>query len=110
MFPRDALVSCYTCSMSSSATLTIRLDSDIKNAARQRAEQLGVTLSTVVENELRRFINGHPVIIDGDSFVPSELLRQDIAIADSEHSLGDFDTVSPKDIDSYFDDLSKSHM
>jgi len=94
--------------MSSSTTLTIRLDSDIKEAARRRAARLGVSLGTLVENDLRRFINGYPIIIDDDSFVPSERLKADIAQANADYAAGDYDVVAPEDIDSYFDNVTKA--
>ena len=94
--------------MSNSTTLTIRLDADIKDAARRRAAKLGVSLGTVVENDLRRFINGHPIIIDDDSFVPSEQLRGDIEAARAEHARGEYDAVAPEDIDAYLDNVAKA--
>jgi antitoxin component of RelBE/YafQ-DinJ toxin-antitoxin module len=94
--------------MSNTTTLTIRLNADVKKAARRRAERLGISLGTVVENDLRRFINGHPVIIDDDCFVPSQRLRQDIEAADAEHAAGDYTTVMPDELDAYFDNLRQS--
>ena len=47
------------------------------------------------------------LIIDDDSFVPSALLREDIAVADAEHEAGEFTTVMPDDLDSYFDNIAK---
>ncbi|MCL2785120.1 MAG: hypothetical protein FWD55_06750 [Propionibacteriaceae bacterium] len=92
--------------MRKTTTLTIRLDSEIKEAARRRAERLGVSLGTVVENDLRRFINGHPIIIDEDSFVPSDRLRKDMALVDAEHARGEYDAVTADTIDTYFDNLA----
>ncbi|MDR1799065.1 MAG: hypothetical protein LBR19_04150 [Bifidobacteriaceae bacterium] len=51
-------------------TLTIRIDSAVKAAAKSRAEDLGLTLSAVIANQLRRFINGAPIIVDDGSLVP----------------------------------------
>ncbi|MDR1187269.1 MAG: hypothetical protein LBK95_07420, partial [Bifidobacteriaceae bacterium] len=39
-------------------TLTIRIDPAVKSAAKRRAEDLGVSLSSVIANELRQFVNG----------------------------------------------------
>jgi antitoxin component of RelBE/YafQ-DinJ toxin-antitoxin module len=94
--------------MSNSTTLTIRLDGDIKEAARARAQRIGISLSTLVENDLRRFINGHPVIIDDDSFVPTERLKADIAAARADHASGDYDVVGLDNLDEYLDGLSES--
>ena len=84
--------------MSNTTTLTIRLDADIKEAAKRRATKLGVSLGTLVENDLRRFINGHPIVIDDDSYVPSERLREDIAAARADEANGDYDDVAAADI------------
>jgi len=104
-----ALGLCYTCCiMSNSSTLTIRLDSDIKAAARPRAALLGISLGTLVENDLRRFINGYTIIIDDDSFVPSEKLRHDIAAARLDETDGDYDDVAAADVADYLDHLTKA--
>jgi antitoxin component of RelBE/YafQ-DinJ toxin-antitoxin module len=94
--------------MSTTTTLTVRLNADIKKAARRRAERLGISLSTLVENDLRRFINGHPIIIDDDSFVPSARLREDIAAAREDEANGDYDDVGPEQLDAYLDKLVKA--
>ncbi|MCL2463493.1 MAG: hypothetical protein FWF28_00250 [Micrococcales bacterium] len=92
--------------MVNTTTLTIRLNADIKDAARRRAERLGVSLGTLVENDLRRFINGYPIVIDDDSYVPTERLRDDIATAQAEREAGEFDTVAAEDLDAYFSTLT----
>jgi len=92
--------------MGKTTTLTIRLDSDIKDAARRRAERLGISLGTLVENDLRRFINGHPIIIDDDSFVPSERLLADIADAESEYDRSETTSVDAADLNAYLDNLA----
>ncbi|MCI2149262.1 hypothetical protein [Bifidobacterium crudilactis] len=92
--------------MSNSTTLTIRLDADIKDAARRRAQRLGISLGTLVENDLRRFINGHPIVIDDDSFVPTERLLADIDKAEGELRDGETTSVPASDIGQYLDNLS----
>jgi len=69
-------------------TLTIRIDGEIKRAAKERAEGLGLSLSTVLTNQLRRFINGEPVIVDDDSLVPSAAARAARAAAMAEYKAG----------------------
>jgi len=93
----------------STTTLTIRLDSDIKNAARRRAERLGISLGTLVENDLRRFINGHPITIDDDSYVPSERLLADLEDAESEYDRGETTSVDASDLGLYLDNLTKAN-
>jgi antitoxin component of RelBE/YafQ-DinJ toxin-antitoxin module len=94
--------------MSNSSTLTIRLDADVKEAARRRAARLGISLGTLVENDLRQFINGRPVVIDDGSFVPTARLKADIAAADAEYARGETTSVPAKQIGTYLDDLAKA--
>ena len=94
--------------MRNTTTLTIRLDSDIKEAARRRAERLGISLGTLVENDLRRFINGHPIIIDDDSFVPPERLLADLADAESEYDRGETTSVDAVDLGNYLNSLAEA--
>jgi len=94
--------------MSGSATSTIRLDASIKEEAKLRAGRLGVSLRTVVENDLRRFIDGHP-IIDDDSYVPSAMLREDIEAANAEYAAGECDTIPSGGIDAYFANLIEAN-
>ena len=35
----------------------------------------------MIANDLRRFINGHPIVIDDDSYVPTERLAGDVVAA-----------------------------
>jgi len=94
--------------MSSSSTLTIRVDSEIKEAARRRAARLGVSLGTLIENDLRQFINGRPIVIDDDSFVPSARLRADMEEADAEYARGETTSVPGSQIGDYLGSISKS--
>jgi len=86
----------------------VRLDSDIKDAARRRASRLGINLSTLIENDLRRFINGLPIIIDDDSYVPSERLLADIEDAETELSRGETTSVAASQLNAYFDSLAQA--
>ena len=94
--------------MGNTTTLTIRLDSDIRDAARRRAERLGISLGTLVENDLRRFINGHPIIIDDDSFVPSERLLADVTEAEAEYERGETTSVDAAHLSAYLDGLARA--
>jgi len=69
--------------------------------------RLGVSLGTVVENDLRRFINGYPIVIDDDSFVPSERLREDIEEAEAELVRGETTSVPAAGLGDYLDHLAK---
>jgi antitoxin component of RelBE/YafQ-DinJ toxin-antitoxin module len=93
--------------MSDTTTLTIRLDSAVKAAARARARRLGISLGTLVENDLRRFINGHPIIIDDESFVAPERLLAELESAEAERERGEFTSVAPADVDAYLAGLGE---
>ena len=54
------------------------------------------------------FVNGQPAIIDEDSFVPSALLRDDIAAARAEEANGDYDSVTAEGLDACLDNLMEA--
>ncbi|MCL2423545.1 MAG: hypothetical protein FWD11_06580 [Micrococcales bacterium] len=83
--------------MTAQTTLTIRIDADIKAAAKMRAADLGLSLSALITNELRRFVNGAPVIIDDDSLIPSPQARQARAQALADYHAGDFAVLASAD-------------
>ncbi|MDR0366382.1 MAG: hypothetical protein LBH68_06120 [Bifidobacteriaceae bacterium] len=76
--------------MASQSTLTIRIDPETKAAAKARADSLGITLSTVIAIELRRFVNGEPVVIDDAALVPSAGANRARAQALSDYNRGDY--------------------
>jgi antitoxin component of RelBE/YafQ-DinJ toxin-antitoxin module len=95
-------------SRSASSSLTIRVDSDIKEAAKGWASQLGITLSALIENDLRQFISGRPVVINEDSYVPAERLRASIAQAEAEHERGETVVAPAAEVQDYLDQLKKT--
>ena len=103
-----ALALCYFLCMGASTTLTIRVDAEIKEAARARAQKLGISLGTLVENDLRQFINGRPIIIDDDSFVPTERLKADIQAAREDRENGDYEVAGPDELGGYLDKLKNA--
>jgi antitoxin component of RelBE/YafQ-DinJ toxin-antitoxin module len=88
--------------------LTVRVDPEIKEAARARASALGLSMSTLVENDLRQFINGRAVVIDEDSYVPTERLRTSIESAREDIANGDYTTVTLDNLDDYFANLGQA--
>ena len=86
------------------SSLTIRIDKDLKEAARRRADALGVSLTTLIANDLRRFINGHPIVIDDDSYVPTERLAGDVVAARAEREAGRVVVAdNPDEVSAFFD-------
>jgi hypothetical protein len=72
--------------------------------AGRRADALGVSLPTLIANDLRRFVNGHPIVIDGDSYVPTERLLGDVVTARADRQAGRFISVDhPDDLATVFD-------
>jgi antitoxin component of RelBE/YafQ-DinJ toxin-antitoxin module len=84
--------------------LTVRFDKDLKEAARRRADTLGVSLTALIVNDLRRFINGHPVVIDDDSYVPTERLLGDVVAARADRQAGRVVVAdTPDEVSAFFD-------
>jgi len=65
-------------------------------AAPGRADATGLTTS------------GQPIIIDDDSYVPSERLLADIEDAETELSRGETTAVAASQLDAYFDSLAQA--
>ena len=105
----NALGLCYICCMTTT-TLTIRIDETVKRAARARADRLGISMGSLVENELRRFINGQPVIIDDDSSVPTERLLKELEEAEADHEHGDTTSGPASEISTYLDSLTEGRQ
>jgi antitoxin component of RelBE/YafQ-DinJ toxin-antitoxin module len=49
-------------------TITIRTNANIKAIAQERAKELGISLSDVINNALRRFAKGEAVVYDDDNY------------------------------------------
>ncbi|MCL2455498.1 MAG: DUF6364 family protein [Micrococcales bacterium] len=92
--------------MAAQTTLTIRIDEDIKAAAKMRAADLGLSLSALVTNQLRRFVNGAPVVIDDDSLIPSPATRQARAQALADYRAGDYVVLAGADDVARYDPAS----
>ena len=94
--------------MSKTSTITIRVHSSIKDAAVARAQALGINLSTLIEHDLRQFVNGRPVTIDDGSRVPSHTLLDMVAQSDAEFARGEGVAITPNQLDSYFESLDQA--
>jgi len=69
---------------------------------------LGINLSTVIEHDLRQFVNGRPLTIDDSVRMPSQELLDMVADADAEFAKGGGVTISPDQLDTFFDDLNQT--
>jgi antitoxin component of RelBE/YafQ-DinJ toxin-antitoxin module len=55
-----------------SVTVNLRIDPKLKDAAQKKATSMGISLSTVIKNDLRRFVRSGSVRINsGSIFVDS---------------------------------------
>jgi antitoxin component of RelBE/YafQ-DinJ toxin-antitoxin module len=77
-------------------TITIRTNKDIKRAAQARAKQLGLSLSDVLNNSLRRFVRGGKVVYD-DNYSEEyiEKLLKASEEADRDYKAGKLKTYTP---------------
>ncbi len=55
--------------MTTSTTITFRAEPSVKKAAQKRAEEIDISLSTVLNSALRNFARGERVIIDETFYV-----------------------------------------
>ena len=73
---------CYTEVMD--ATITIRTNAKIKRAAQARAKELGLSLSNVINNALRRFAGGDDIVYDdnySEKYITKLLVARGEALA-----------------------------
>jgi antitoxin component of RelBE/YafQ-DinJ toxin-antitoxin module len=67
------------------ATITIRTNAKIKKIAKARAKELGLSLSDILNNSLRRFAKGEEIVYDDDyseEYITKLLAARDQALAD----------------------------
>ncbi|MDR1197332.1 MAG: hypothetical protein LBL08_03640 [Candidatus Nomurabacteria bacterium] len=88
------------------ATITIRTNKNIKQAAQARAEQLGLSLSDVINNALRRFAKGDKVVYDDDyseEYIAELLKASDEA--DRDYKAGKLKPYTPDEFLRHLDDI-----
>jgi len=75
--------------MSKYAVINLKTDPELKKQAAKTAEKLGISISAVLNNELRRFTSEQSVIFDVPE-VPNEQTAQVLALSKKEIDSGDF--------------------
>ncbi len=73
----------------STATITFRAEPSVKRAAQRRADEIEISLSTVLNSALRNFARGERVVIDDafrveDSGLSREYVLEKLAEAERE--------------------------
>lgn len=75
--------------MSNYAVINLKTDPDLKKAAVKTAEKLGISLSAVLNNELRRFSNEQSVLFDVPE-VPNNKTALTLAASRKRIETGDY--------------------
>jgi len=73
------------------ATLTIRVNPSVKSAALSRASELNISVSSVLNNTLKKFARGDDVVIEGDEL---NLKNYDITAAEIDQKLAEAEKVA----------------
>lgn len=85
----SALPKVYTFGMSKYAVINLKTDPTLKEQAAKTADKLGVSVSTVLNNELRRFVAEQSVTFELPE-IPNTAIKQQLAQAQSEIGAGDY--------------------
>jgi addiction module RelB/DinJ family antitoxin len=75
--------------MSNYAIINLKTDPKLKELATQTANKLGVSISAVLNNELRRFAAEQSVVFDVPE-VPNEQTTKQIAASKKQIAAGDY--------------------
>lgn len=75
--------------MSNNAVINLKTDSELKKAATQVASKLGISISAVLNNELRRFVTEESVVFETPE-VPNEKTAKQLATSKEQIMKGDY--------------------
>jgi len=79
----------YTYGMRKYAVINLKTDPELKKLAAKTAEKLGISISAVLNNELRRFTNEQSVSFEAPE-VPNETTANSLAVSQKEISSGSY--------------------
>ena len=79
----------YTFGMSNYAVINLKTDPELKKLATQTANKLGVSISAVLNNELRRFAAEQSVVFDVPE-VPNESTSKKLVESKKQIDNGDY--------------------
>lgn len=75
--------------MSNYAIINLKTDPELKKLATQTANKLGISISAVLNNELRRFATEQSVVFDVPE-VPNEQTAKQLALSKEQIEAGDY--------------------
>jgi addiction module RelB/DinJ family antitoxin len=75
--------------MSNYAIINLKTDPELKKLATQTANKLGISISAVLNNELRRFATEQSVVFDVPE-VPNEQTAKQLAASKKQVAKGDY--------------------
>lgn len=79
----------YTFGMSNYSVINLKTDPELKKLATQTANKLGISISAVLNNELRRFAAEQSVVFDVPE-VPNEKTAKQLAASRKQIDNGDY--------------------
>lgn len=79
----------YTFGMTKYAVINLKTDPELKKLAAKTADKLGISVSAVLNNELRRFATEQSVTFDVPE-VPNAKTAKQMAISQKEIKAGDY--------------------
>lgn len=79
----------YTFGMSNYAVINLKTDPELKKLAQATADKLGISISAILNNELRRFATEQSVVFDIPE-VPNEKTTKHLAVSKKEIDSGNY--------------------
>lgn len=80
----------YTFGMSNYAVINLKTDPKLKKQAAQVADSLGISISAILNNELRRLVAEKSVTFEETPEVPNEKTRKSMEQSQREIAEGDY--------------------
>ncbi|MDQ3018384.1 MAG: type II toxin-antitoxin system RelB/DinJ family antitoxin [bacterium] len=74
--------------MNTKTILNIKTDKDLKKAAQETAEELGVPLSTAINAFLKQFVREKEITLSANKLKPTPYLQKILRAADEEYIRG----------------------
>ncbi len=75
--------------MNTKTILNIKTEKDLKKAAKETAEELGVPLSTAINAFLKQFVREKKLVLSANELVPTPYLAKIIREAREEYTRGE---------------------
>ncbi len=75
--------------MNTKTILNIKTDKNLKRAAQDTAEELGVPLSTAINAFLKQFVRAKELVLSADRLTPTPYLQRILKEAEEEYVRGE---------------------